>query len=405
MMAPALRYETARDLLKKSFKAIALNETISCDKALGRFAASQIKSPLNLPYTANAAVDGYALNSQDISGENTSLRVIGTAKAGHPFKGTIKSGEAVRVFTGAIMPDGADCALMQEFCDEIDGVVRLNKPVTAGKNMRPAGENLQKGEIILEKGEKVKPSHLGQLAAAGIDSLSVKKPLRVAVISTGDELIQQGEKPEDGKIFDSNRPMICALIKKSGHEPIDYGIVKDDEDALLAVMSKAIEDCDVIISSGGASAGEEDHTQTVLKRMQAELLFWRVAIKPGRPVAAAIKNDKAIFCLPGNPVAVQVCFTLFAEPVLTQLSTDIFPALPETYVKGDFHHKKPANERTEFIRVKLALTNEGDTVMLPHGRKGAGVLSSLTGADGLAELPFDDSDINPGCRLRFIALS
>ena len=405
MMAPALRYEAARDILAQSFSEIAEDEICSCDKALGRLSALQIKSPLNLPHTANAAVDGYALNSRDVTGETTSLRVIGTAKAGHPFKGVIQSGEAVRVYTGAIMPDGADCALMQEFCAEEDGMVRLNKSVSAGKNMRPAGENLHKGEVILEIGEKIKPSHIGQLAAAGISSLSVKKPLRVAVISTGDELIQQGDKLEKGQIFDSNRPMICALIEQAGHEPIDYGIIKDDEEALFEAMTRAVNECDVVISSGGASAGVEDHTQTVLKLMQAELLFWRVAIKPGRPVAAAKKDGKAIFCLPGNPVAVQVCFTLFAQPVLAKLSTGVFPTLPALYLTGDFQHKKPANERTEFIRVKLALTNEGDTVMLPHGRKGAGVLSSLTGADGLAELPFDDSDINPGRRLRFIALS
>ena len=405
MMAAALRFEAAREKLQQSFSEIAGDEMLSCDKALGRLSSFQIKSPLDLPFSANAAVDGYAFKSQDVTGEETRLRVIGIAKAGHPFKGTIKSGEAVRVFTGAIMPEGADCALMQEFCDEADSVVRFEKAVSAGKNMRPTGENLHKGEVILEKGEMIKPAHIGQLAAAGISSLSVKRRLRVAVISTGDELIQQDDKPEEGQIFDSNRPMVAALIQQSGHEPIDYGIVKDDVASLFAVMDKAVRDCDVVISSGGASAGVEDHTQTVLERMQAELLFWRVAIKPGRPVAAAMKDGKAIFCLPGNPVAVQVCYTLFAEPVLTQLSSGVFPALPELYLTGDFHHKKPANERTEFIRVKLALTNGGDTVMLPHGRKGAGVLSSLTGADGLAELPFDDSDIHPGRRLRFIALS
>ena len=405
-MAPAMRYEKARDILQQSFGEIAGAEHIPSNAALGRIAAEEIISPLDLPHSANAAVDGYAFQSQDTEGGDiVSLRIIGMAKAGHPFKGRLQLGEAVRVFTGALMPEGADCALMEEFCIQSDGFVQITQPVKAGRNLRPAGENLHKGEVIIEKGDRLKPSHIGQLAAAGITSLSVKKPLKVAVISTGDELIETGEALSRGHIYDSNRPMLCSLIATSGHEAVDYGIIEDDEEALLSVMSHALAECDIVITSGGASAGIEDHTQTVLKRMNAKSLFWRLAIKPGRPMAAAQKDNKPIFCLPGNPVAVQVCFALFVEPVMNQLSSGQFPPLSSLYVTGDFHHKKPANERAEFIRVKLALTNEGETVMLPHGRKGAGVLSSLTGADGLAELPFGASDITPGCRLRFIALS
>ena len=406
MMAPAMRYEEAREILQKNFGEIAGAERIKSNSALGRIAAEQIISPLDLPHSANAAVDGYAFQSQDTeNGDIVSLRIIGIAKAGHPFKGAIKSGEAVRVFTGAVMPEGADGALMEEFCQESEGYVHITQTVSAGRNLRPAGENLHKGEVIIEKGDQLRPSHIGQLAAAGITSLSVKKPLKVGIISTGDELIETGEALTNGQIYDSNRPMLCSLIAKAGHEAVDYGIIKDDEEALFDGMSQAIAECDIVITSGGASAGIEDHTQTVLKRMNAQSLFWRLAIKPGRPVAAARKENKPIFCLPGNPVAVQVCFALFAEPVMMQLSSGQFPSLSSLYVTGDFHHNKHANERAEFIRVKLALTNEGETVMLPHGRKGAGVLSSLTGADGLAELPFGASDITPGCRLRFIALS
>ena len=406
MMAPAMRYEEARAILRNNFGEIADAERISSEEALGRIAAEDIISPLNLPHSANAAVDGYAFQSQDTEGKDiVSLRIIGIAKAGHPFNGILQSGEAVRVFTGALMPEGADCALMEEFCEENDGYLHLKQTVSAGRNLRPAGENLHISEVIIEKGDRLKPSHIGQLAAAGITSLSVKKPLKIAVISTGDELIETGEPLTRGQIYDSNRPMLCSLIVKLGHEAVDYGIVQDDEQALFDVMSQAIEECDIIITSGGASAGIEDHTQTVLKRLDAQSLFWRLAIKPGRPMAAAQKDNKPIFCLPGNPVAVQVCFALFVEPVMRQLSSGQFPPLSSLYVTGDFHHKKRANERAEFIRVKLALTNQGETVMLPHGRKGAGVLSSLTGADGLAELPFEDSDINPGHRLRFIALS
>ena len=230
--------------------------------------------------------------------------------------------------------------------------------------------------------------------------------MRVGILSTGDEIVSPSADAhkEKGHIFDSNRPMIAALIKKAGHLVIDGGIIPDDKDALSSAYGTLAAKCDVIISSGGASQGDEDHSQAALKKNGAQSLFWRVAIKPGRPVAASLIGDVPVFCLPGNPVAVLVCFYLFVKPVLGKLSHSTFKPLTSLKIKAGFSAKKAPNERAEFRRVKLALTNDGETVMLPHGRKGAGVLSSLTGADGLAELPYELGEVPEGQKLPFIML-
>ena len=405
MMAPAIRYEEARSRLDAAVEQIASHEVISCDEALGRVAFENVRSPLNLPETSNAAVDGYAVSSAYLAAHPSHLFTLaGTARAGHPYDKPLSEGQALRIFTGAVMPEGADCVMMQEYCQIEDGAVRFPSIMASGKNSRPAGENLAKDEVILHKGEMIGSAQIGQLAAAGLTNIAVMCPLRVGIISTGDELAKAGTPKKSGQIYDSNRPMIAALIKEQGHEVIDGGIIQDDRDALAQAYADLCGRCDMVISSGGASQGDEDHTQSALQDIGAKQLFWRVAIKPGRPVAAAIKADTPLFCLPGNPVAVFVCFHLFVSPTLSKMSYNVFKPLISLRIKAGFSVKKPENERAEFRRVKLALTNEGETVMLPHGRKGAGVLSSLTGADGLAELAYELGEVPEGQKLPFIML-
>ena len=407
MMAPAIRYEEARRLLDEAIAPLAKQESVLLADTLGRFAAEEVKSPLDLPHTRNAAVDGYAVSSAFLAANpDYEFPIIGIAKAGHPLGQSVPKDSAVRIFTGAIMPDGVDCVMMQEFCNAQDDKVRFSGPLEAGKNCRPAGENLHKGEVIVQKGECISPAHIGQAAAAGLTHLSVTAQVRVGILSTGDEVVSPSAEAhkEYGHIFDSNRPMIAALIKKAGHLVIDGGIIPDDKDALSVAYGTLAANCDVIISSGGASQGDEDHSQAALKMNGAQSLFWRVAIKPGRPVAASLIGSVPVFCLPGNPVAVLVCFYLFVKPVLDKLSHSPFKPLTSLKIKAGFSAKKAPNERAEFRRVKLALTNEGETVMLPHGRKGAGVLSSLTGADGLAELPYELGEVPEGQKLPFIML-
>ena len=405
MMAPALRYEDVRALLDQHFSAQTKAETVAVDAALGRRAFRDILSEVNLPETVNAAVDGYGIAADDLADHPTKpFPIIGTAKAGHPLTRAVPKGSAVRIFTGAVMPAGIDCVMMQEFCDETDGHVTFRKSMSSGKNARPAGENLQKGEVIITTGELITPAHIGQLAAAGITDIDVCVPLKVAVLSTGDELVLSGQSEGKvvGQIYDSNRPMVTAMIEKAGCQVIDGGIIPDRADALIAALDHYCATCDVVITTGGAADGIEDHTKTAFDAMGAQTLSRFVAIKPGRPFSSASKGDTALFSLPGNPVAVYVCFLLFVQPVLQKKMANVPFALSELHVPSGFTVSKPANERAEFVRVSLSLTKDGQTVLLPYGRKGAGVLSSLTGADGLAELPFESQQINQGDMLRFI---
>ena len=407
MTIAEIRYEEARARLDKALQQVSAEEIISADKALSRISAQSLASAINLPAQANAAVDGYCVSSACLEKHpDHKFTLIGEAKAGHPFTGQLKGGEALWIFTGAEMPKGADCVMMQEYCERQGQEVSFPHIMRSGYNVRPAGENLAKGEEIIAQGEVVTPAHIAQLAAAGLTQIPVRRPLRVGVISTGDELSEGAEKQPlpQGQIFDSNRPLLKQLIIQAGHQVVDGGIIGDN----LAELTKAYEtlsqNCDVVISSGGASQGIEDHSQNAIKAIGAEILFWRVAMKPGRPVGAAMMGGVPLFLLPGNPVAVFVCFQLFVLPTLFKLSTGVFSPLKQLFIPMGVALDKKPNERTEFVRVKLALTNDGDTVMLPHGRKGAGVLSSLTGADGLAELPYEAGTINAGQKLPVILL-
>ena len=406
-MLSEIRYEEAREILNNSFSCLNASKTVSADEAFGCVAAEDITSPLNLPATANAAVDGYCVSSAFLQANpNYEFKIVGTAKAGHPYDKPLVDGEVLWIFTGAIMPEGADCVMMQEYCKVSDERVTFPNVMQSGKNCRPAGENLAIGEVIIQKGERLLAPHIAQLAAAGIAQVKVMSPLRVGIISTGDELCDglEGASQKEGQIYDSNRPLLSQLITQEGHIVVDGGIVKDDRDSLAKAYASLAKDCDMVISSGGASQGQEDHAKNALSNIGAVELFWRVAMKPGRPVGAAHIGNVPLFFLPGNPVAVYVCTKLFVLPTLAKLHHSVFTTLHTMFLATGFAIEKKPQERAEFIRVKLALTNEGDTVMLPHGRKGAGVLSSLTGADGLAELPYELGSAPEGTKLPFIKL-
>lgn len=407
MTIAEIRYEEARERLDQLLQQVSAEEFVSADLALSRLSARALSSAINLPAQANAAVDGYCVSSAFLERHpEHKFKVIGEAKAGHPFKGELAEGEALWIFTGAEMPKGADCVMMQEYCDRQAQEVSFSRIMTSGYNVRPAGENLAKGEEIIAEGEVITASHIAQFAAAGLTQIAVRRPLRVGVISTGDELSDQTQSQPlpQGQIYDSNRPLLKQLVIQAGHHLVDGGIIRDNLDELTKAYETLSQNCDVVISSGGASQGIEDHSQNAIKALGARILFMRVAMKPGRPVGAAMIGQVPLFLLPGNPVAVFVCFQLFVLPTLFKLSTGVFPSLKQIFMPMGVELNKKPNERTEFVRVKLALTNDGDTVMLPHGRKGAGVLSSLTGADGLAELPYEAGTIGAGQKLPVILL-
>ena len=376
-------------------------EQVPLSDAPGRVLAADLTSPFNLPQTDNAAVDGYAVHAAYLAGHpDHRFDVIGTARAGHPFDGKAAPGQAVQVFTGAVMPQGPDCVLMHEDCQISAEGVLCGKQLKPGTNMRPAGENLAKGERVAEKGTRLSAADIGQLAAAGCTEVPVFRPLHVGLISTGDELVEAGQSRIPGQIFDSNRPMLAALCRQTGVRLTDFGIVKDNRTSLSAAYQTALEECDVIISSGGASDGIEDHTQGAMQDIGAEPVFWRLAMKPGRPMAAGRRGRQMLFCLPGNPVAAFVCFRLLVSPVLDRLAGACVCLPLSLMVPSGFAHKKQAG-RAEFLRARLETTPEGDQQAVLHGRKGAGVISSLTGADGLVEIPFSATTLSPGQPVRF----
>ncbi len=400
MLAP----ETARTRLLQTIERIVGIESCALEAAAGRRLSEALVATANLPATANAAVDGYAVHADFLAAHPAhAFTVVGRASAGHPFSGIVTRGNAVKIFTGAIMPDGPDAVAMHEQCrvNETDGTIQIDTRLKRGSNRRPAGENIRLGETIIPSGTRLGPADIGIAAAAGHVALSVCRRLIVGLLSMGDEIVEPGTDPAVGQSFDSNRPMLRALVTADGHEVRNFQIVPDDADALIAAYREAVASCDVVISSGGASDGEEDHTQTALRALGAEQVFWRLAMKPGRPMAVGSLGKKRLFCLPGNPVAAYVCYRLLAAPALSIMAGGEANSILRIPVQAGFDHKKLPG-RAEYLRVRLHTNASGETIMQLHGRRGAGVLSSLTRADGLIEIPVENAGVSEGDYLSFI---
>ena len=398
---PPISIDNARDLLIDSIIPVKETEVISLDQTLGRVAGETLVSKIDLPSTQNAAVDGYGVHSDRLSkAPDQAFKIVGISRAGHPFDGIIGEDEAIEIYTGGVMPMGADCVAMHEDCSRDGNKLFVSATLTEGSNIRLAGENLAKGETLVAKGQMITAALIGQLAASGTTRLAVLRRIRVAILSTGDEIVASGGSATSGQIFDANRPMLKALLQHNHIDLIDCGIVPDRVDALAEVYEQALQDADMVISSGGASDGIEDHTQNAMKQIGAECVFWRLAMKPGRPMAVGRRDKGLIFCLPGNPVAAFVCTRLLILPFLGRASGGVWqPALKIALPSGFVHSKKPG--RAEFLRVVLE-NNDGKQQLLLHGRKGAGVISSLTGADGLVEIPLDNAGVEVGTLLYFL---
>ena len=401
------KLEEARARIVAAASQLAMQtEMLPVMQANGRILAEQVISQIDLPQTANAAVDGFAIFTDKLK-ENPDrpMKIVGMARAGHPYIGQVNSGEAVRIYTGAIVPKGPDAIIMHEDCTEkatggSDGII-CNKLLTRGANIRPAGENLAAGECVADKGQRITPAYMGQLAASGAGSIKVYRRLKVMLYSTGDEVIEAGGVLQAGQIYDSNRPMLAGVLSDEDVELIDGGIIHDSKAELISAYEAGLEQADIIISSGGASDGIEDHSQQALSDIAAEKLFWRLAMKPGRPMAAAVKSGRLIFCLPGNPVAAFVCFKLLIAPAIDKLSgADIRVPLALKIAAG-FTHKKAVG-RAEYLRAVIKTNTDGSQKIALHGRKGAGVISSLTRADGLVEIPLDCDQVREGDLLNFI---
>lgn len=380
-------------------------EETALDAAVGRILADDVTAPIDVPQHDNSAVDGYAVFFDDLDPDTPSqLPVTGRAAAGHPLGRPAQRGEAIRIFTGAPMPDGLDTVMMQEDCDEKDGVVTVAPGINRGANRRNAGEDVTSGSIVLKSGAKLRPQDVGLAASVGRTIVTAYKPLRVAVFSTGDEVCEPGGPLRAGAIYDSNRFTIKAALAQLGCTVTDLGILPDDEAVIAKTIADATATHDALVSSGGMSVGEEDHVRRAVETL-GQLHFWMLAIKPGRPVALghvpAADGPIPIIGLPGNPVAVMVTFLVVARPLLLRLSGAVDVSPHHYRVRAGFDYRKK-KDRREFVRARLTNGSDGVACAEQHGGSGAGVLSSLVGADGLVELPEDVTRLEKGTMVDFL---
>ncbi|MBV9734310.1 MAG: molybdopterin molybdotransferase MoeA [Acidisphaera sp.] len=392
----------AQARIAECFSCRAAPERVPLAAALGRVLAGEITAGLCIPPQANSAVDGYALHHDDLAPDRpTVLKLAGRAAAGHPLAEPVPRGTAARVFTGAVMPPGADTVMMQEDCVATETEVTVPPGLRRGANRRLAGEDIAAGERALPHGRRLTAADLALLAALGHQEIAVRRRLRVALFSTGDEVQEPGETLHPGRIYDANRAMLAALLARLDVDVTDGKILADDAAVVRAALAKAAPAHDLVLTSGGVSSGEEDHVRAAIEAV-GTLAFWRVGIKPGRPVALGSVGDTPLLGLPGNPVAALVTFVTIARPVLDALAGARPVALPRFPVPSAFAWRKK-RDRREFLRVLL---DDADGTLRAKNfpKEGAGIITSLTGSDALAELPEGVTSIAPGDPLACIPL-
>lgn len=395
-----LSIEQALDEIRARVKTIDGVETVALDSALGRVLADSIKAPLPLPPFANSAVDGYAVRFADLASDGASrLPIKGRIIAGSEGQGD-GTPSALRIFTGAPMPAGFDTVFMQEDVKQDDGFALLPPGLKKGANARQAGEDVAKGAIALPRGQVLRPQDIALAAALGITHVSVRRVLRVALFSTGNEVKEPGQTLPPAGIYDSNRALLRAMCAGHGVSITDLGILPDNRALIAQALSRA-GDHDLILTSGGVSTGEEDHVKGAVEDAGA-LTFWRLGIKPGRPVALGVVGQAVFVGLPGNPVAVFVTFSAIVRPLLATLAGASYQPPLALPVIADFAYRKKPGRR-EYVRVSLARNDVGEVIAKKHPREGAGVLSSLTETDGLAILPEEQEQLAPGDRVGFVS--
>ena len=407
-----LRHDEAIAILKKRLSTVVGTSVKAIDDVTGRILAEDIRSPENVPMHNNAAVDGYAFQSKDFDAVDGYFSISSRIVAGENKPSPLLEKSAARVFTGAVMPANADTVVMQEDCkvSEIEGktYVKIPAGLSPGANWRKAGEDLAIAEMVLPTGKQLRPQDIAAIASTGKAQVQVYNRLRVGLISTGDELRRPGIEISHGQVFDSNHFLLNSLLHACNAKITDYGITNDNEKAIRSVLREAADENEVIITTGGASRGEEDHIISALDAI-GKRHMWQMAIKPGRPMAfgqiLGQEHDCLFFGLPGNPVAVMVCFLMYVRPALGQLSGGdwIEPArypLPASFEIGQ---KKPG--RREFLRGILSKNSNGNIEISKFQRDGSGLISSLRQSDGLIEITEDVTELNKGDMVDFIPFS
>jgi molybdopterin molybdotransferase len=383
-------------------------EQVSLNDALGRIVAADVAAPEDLPPFDNSAVDGFAVRHTDLAAAaDTRLIIAERVMAGHAAAHPLAPGQAIRIFTGAPMPAGADTVFMQEDCRVEGNTVIVPPGLERGANSRSAGEDLRKGAIMLPAGRKLTAADLALAAGQGATWIAVRRQLRVAVFSTGDEVVEPGAARPAAAIYDANRHLLRGLLKDFGAVVTDLGILRDDPKVLETAIASAAADHDLVITSGGVSTGEADHVRTAIERI-GRLVFWRVAIKPGRPVAMGVVpggppgHASAFAGLPGNPAAVYVTFVRVVWPLLLRLA-GAAPRQPIALpVRATFAYRKRKGRR-EYVRVALRHAADGAVEAVKFPRDGAGVITSLTETDGLVELGEEVTQIAPGAIVGFLS--
>ena len=386
--------EEAIDHLLAKVSRTEQTEIRGLSDALGLYLTEPVISDLDVPPADNSAMDGYAVQLASIS-ENQWLEVSARVPAGSVGE-EIRSGTAVRIFTGAPIPAGADTVVMQENCEAEENRVRIHELPELGANVRARGQDLEAGATVLQSGERLTAQSLALLASVGCAEVKVFKPLRVAIMSTGDELVEPGGRLAEGQIFNSNRFALEGLIRGLGMEVVDLGIVEDTPDATDRILRQAAERADLIVSTGGVSVGEEDHVKSAVERL-GHLDLWKLAIKPGKPLAFGSVLGKPFFGLPGNPVSTFVTFVIVARPFLLAMQGAASSRSRGMPIPSGFSFR--GGSRREYLRVRVCENSEGDPYLEKFANQGSGVMTSVAWADGLAEVEIGQQ-VEPGDKLR-----
>ncbi|MCW2238735.1 molybdopterin molybdotransferase MoeA [Azospirillum canadense] len=395
-----LPLDDALAVIREGVRPVTGAETVALHDALNRFLAEDVTAGVDVPPIAVSSMDGWAFRAppDDVPAELRRLAVVGRVPAGSVFSGKVGPIDAVRIFTGAPLPDGADTVAMQEECEAGDGTV-LVPPLERGSNVRAAGEDMHAGAVVLAEGRRLRAQEVGLAAAVGRSTLQVRRRLRVALFSTGDELREPGGGKPDGAIFDANRYTLAAQLLALGVELRDLGILPDQPDAVRAALASAAESVDLIVSSGGMSVGEEDHVKAAVAAL-GSLHLWRLALRPGKPLALGQVGEIPFLGLPGNPVSAMVTFMLVGRPLVLRLSGGESVVPRSLVVAGFSFTKKPG--RREFLRARLETGADGRPVAHKFPNNSSGVLTSMAESDGLIDMAADATEIRAGDLVDFL---
>lgn len=387
--------EALERLRSRLHPVVGIDRAVPLSQVSGRILASDVFAPRAHPPSRNSAVDGYAFAGPLTQVPCTMPLVEGRSAAGAPYTGQVPEGHAIRILTGAVMPAGTDTVVLEEDCEVVDGHLHLNGTLKAGANQRKAGEDIQAHDCILTAATRLTPTQISVLASVGVESVDVYRRLRVGVLSTGDEVKPVGAAVTDWQIFDANRPMLSALVAQLGYQLVDLGHVLDQPADVRAALERGADQCDLILTSGGISAGDEDHVSKTLKA-HGDISNWRIAIKPGRPLALAMFHGTPVVGLPGNPVAAWVCALRFGTPAMALLAGGEWFE-PQGYLLPANFSKNKKPGRSEMLRARVR-----DGQVEVFGSEGSGRVTGLAWSEGLVELDEGALQIEPGTPVRFI---